>query len=147
VKNTGMAVTMDIGEPNNIHPLNKKPVGIRLADIALAKTYHISGIAYQGPQFKSFKVDGDTIHISYQAASIASGLKTNDGKAPKYFYLAGTDKKFHRANAKIVDDMVVLYAPDVHKPVAIRYAFTNFPVTNFENAEGLPAAPFRTDDW
>jgi len=147
VKNTGMAVTMDVGEPNNIHPLNKKPVGIRLAGIALAKTYHVPGIAYQGPQFKSFKVDGDTVRVIYQAASIASGLKTNDGKVPKYFYLAGADKKFYRANAKIVNDMVVLYAPDVHNPVAIRYAFTNFPVTNFENAAGLPAAPFRTDDW
>jgi len=147
VKNTGMAVTMDVGEPNNIHPLNKKPVGIRLADIALAKTYHVPGITYQGPQFKEFKVDKDTVRISYQPASIASGLKTNDGKAPKYFYIAAADKKFHRATAKIVGGNVVLYAPEVHKPIAVRYAFTNYPVTNFENAAGLPATPFRTDDW
>lgn len=142
-----MAVIMDIGEPNNIHPLNKKPVGIRLADIALAKTYHVKGIAYMGPQFAGFKTDKDTVTVSYQQASIKSGLTTNDGKAPKYFYLAGADKKFRLANAKIVGDKVVLYAPGVHNPIAVRYAFTNYPVTNFENAAGLPAAPFRTDDW
>jgi len=147
VKNTGMAITMDVGEPNNIHPLNKKPVGIRLADMALAKTYRISGVACQGPRFKSFKVDGDTVRVSYQAKSIASGLTTNDGKAPKYFYLAGADKKFHKATARIAGNSIVLYSAEVQNPVAIRYAFTNYPVTNFQNAAGLPAEPFRTDDW
>lgn len=147
MKNTGMALTMDVGEPNNIHPFNKKPVGIRLAKIALAKTYHITSVTYQGPQFQKFRVKGDTVVISFKASSIGTGITTNDGKAPRYFYIAGADHKFYRADARIIKDRVRLYSPDVHKPIAVRYAFTNYPVTNFENAEGLPALPFRTDNW
>jgi sialate O-acetylesterase len=147
VKNTGMALTMDIGEPYNIHPLNKKPVGIRLADIALAKTYHITNTIYQGPQFDGFKVNKGVVEVSFTAASTGSGIKTTDGKAPNYFYVAGADKKFYKAAAVIVGNKVWLTAEKVSKPVAVRYAFTNYPVTNFENAEGFPAVPFRTDDW
>jgi sialate O-acetylesterase len=147
VRNTGMAITMDVGEPNNIHPFNKKPVGIRLAKIALVKTYHITDVAYQGPRFEKFKVTGDTVLVAFKASSLGTGLTTNDGGAPKYFYLAGADHKFYRANARIIKNRVLLYTPDVKKPIAVRYAFTNYPVTNLENAEGLPAEPFRTDKW
>lgn len=147
VKNTGMAVTMDVGEPNNIHPINKKPVGERLAAIALAKTYRVTGTVYQGPQFSGFKVSDGSVKLSFVAASVGSGLKTSNGREPKYFYLAGADKRFYKAAAVIVGDQVWLTAAKVPKPVAVRYAFTNFPITNFCNNEGLPAAPFRTDDW
>ena len=147
IRNTGMAITMDVGEPSNIHPFNKKPVGIRLAKIALTKTYHITGIAYQGPQFEKFRVKGDTVLVSFKWSSVGAGLTTNDGSAPKYFYLAGADHQFYRATAHIVRNKVLLYAARVHHPVAVRYAFTNYPVTNLENAEGLPAEPFRTDKW
>lgn len=146
VKNTGMAVTMDIGEPDNIHPLNKKDVGIRLGKIALNKTYG-EDVVYEGPHYKSFKVEGNTVTVQFEKSSIAGGLKTNDGKAPKHFYLAGADKKFYKADAKIVNDKVVLTSPHVQKPVAVRCAFTNFPVTNLGNGAGLPAVPFRTDNW
>lgn len=148
VRNTGMAITMDIGEPNNIHPFNKKPVGIRLAEIALAKTYHITGVTYQGPQFQKFKVKGNMVTVSFKSSSIGTGITTNDGKAPRYFFLAGSDHRFYRADARIVKkNRITLHASHVQKPIAVRYAFTNYPVTNLENAEGLPAEPFRTDDW
>jgi len=120
---------------------------MRLARIALAKTYHIPGIVYQGPQFQKFKIMGDTVIISYQPAIMAPALKTSDGAAPKYFFIAGADKVFHQATARIVNNQVWLYSIGVHMPVAIRYAFTNYPVTNFCNSAGLPAVPFRTDNW
>ncbi len=145
--NAGMAITMDVGEPDNIHPFNKKPVGIRLAKIALAKTYHINGIAYEGPQFEKFNVKGDTVLVSFKGSSVGGGLTTNDGHAPRFFYLAGADRKFHKAVARIINNKVMLFTPEVSKPVAVRYAFTNYPVTNLENADGLPAEPFRTDKW
>ncbi|RVU02037.1 sialate O-acetylesterase [Mucilaginibacter limnophilus] len=146
VKNTGMAVTMDIGEPDNIHPLNKKDVGVRLGKIALAKTYG-EDVIYEGPHFKSFKVYGSSVTVQFVKSSIAGGLKTNDRMAPKYFYLAGADKRFYKADAKIVNNQIVLTSQQVQKPVAVRYAFTNFPVTNLSNGAGLPAVPFRTDNW
>ena len=142
-----MAVIMDVGEPNNIHPLNKKPVGIRLAKSALYKTYDMHEIVYMGPKFSKFKLQGDTVKIHFVSASIGSGLTTNDGNAPKYFFVAGPDKVFHKAIARIVDKEVWVYSAEVHGPVAVRYAFTNYPVTNFSNKNGLPAMPFRTDDW
>lgn len=147
VKNTGMAITMDVGEPGNIHPVNKKPVGIRLARIALAKTYHITDVSCQGPQFRKFKVQGDSVWVSFRSSGIGTGLTTNDGKAPRYFFVAGASQKFYRADARIIKDRVLLYTPDVHHPIAVRYAFTNYPVTNLENAGGLPAELFRTDNW
>jgi sialate O-acetylesterase len=146
VKNTGMAVTMDIGEPDNIHPLNKKDVGIRLAKVALKKSYGEDVIS-EGPHYKKFKVDGSTVKIQFDKEGLAGGLKTNDGKAPQYFFLAGTDKKFYKAEATITGNEVWLTSPGVKEPVAVRYAFTNFPITNLANNEGLPAVPFRTDDW
>lgn len=147
VKNTGMAITMDVGEPDNIHPVNKKPVGIRLAKIALAKTYHLTSVTWQGPQFQKFRLMGDTVIVSFKPSGIGTGITTTDGKSPRHFYLAGTDHKFYKARALIIKNHVVLYSSNVHKPVAVRYAFTNAPVTNLENAEGLPAEPFRTDNW
>lgn len=146
-RNTGMAITMDVGEPDNIHPFNKKPVGIRLAKIALAKTYHITDITYAGPQFQKFRVKGDSVTVAFKSSSIGTGMTTNDGKAPRYFFLAGSDHKFYSANARTVKNRIILHAPGVQKPIAVRYAFTNYPVTNLENAEGLPAEPFRTDSW
>ncbi|RYZ95085.1 MAG: sialate O-acetylesterase, partial [Sphingobacteriaceae bacterium] len=147
VKNTGMAVTMDVGEPDNIHPLNKKDVGIRLGKVALKKAYGEDVIAC-GPQYKKFNVDGNIVKVQFDKKSIGTGLKTIDGKAPKHFYVAGADKKFYRADAKITGNEVWLTVPQqVQQPIAVRYAFTNFPLTNFANSAGLPAAPFRTDNW
>lgn len=147
VKNTGMAVTMDSKEFDNLHPRDKKPVGVRLAKVALHKTYQLKDVQYRGPVFKKYKKDRDTIKITFEPASIGTGLTTSNNQPPEYFFVAGPDKIFHAAKASIVGDQVWIYSPEVHDPVAIRYAFTNYPVTNFENKEGLPAWPFRTDHW
>ena len=138
---------MDIGDANDIHPRDKKNVGIRLANNALAKTYGIKNIVYRGPQFSALKIQRDTCIISFEKESIAGGLATSDKQAPKHFYLAGGDKVFYLAEAKIINDKVFLYSPNVKEPVAVRYAFTNYPITNFCNKAGLPAMPFRTDKW
>lgn len=145
VKNTGMAVIMDISEPDDIHPRNKQGVGLRLAKNALAQTYGRKHVVYQGPEFSKMETDGEKVKISFSRIGIGSGLTTSDKQAPRHFYIAGTDSVFHYAEAKIVNNQVWLTSEKVKKPVAVRYAFTNFPVTNFCNKEGLPALPFRTD--
>jgi sialate O-acetylesterase len=147
IKNTGMAVTMDVGEERNVQPRDKKSVGERLAFNALNKTYHLKNIPYLGPHISTFKVQGNTVTLSFDAKSIGTGLSTNDGKAPRHFFVAGADRQFYYADARIVGDRVVLTSDKVANPVAIRYAFTDAPVTNLQNREGLPALPFRTDNW
>lgn len=146
-KNTGMALTMDIGEPGDIHPRNKKDVGKRLVLIALAKTYNMPGIVYKGPQFSGFTVSGNTVTVSFEKETIAGGLSTSDNNYPKHFFVAGDDKIFYTADAAIVNNTIVLHSEKVQRPVAVRYAFTNYPLTNFCNKDGLPAMPFRTDKW
>ena len=146
-KNTGIALTMDIGDAEDIHPRNKKDVGIRLAKNALAKTYGFKNIQYEGPQFSGFTINKNIVTVSFDKASIGAGLTTSDNQPVKYFFIAGNDKIFYPASAQIINDKIVLSAPQVDKPVAVRYAFTNYPITNFCNKDGLPAMPFRTDTW
>ena len=141
---TGMAVIIDIGEANDIHPRNKLDVGHRLALWALANTYKQS-VEFSGPVFSSYKVEGDKVRVKF--SHTAGQLKTADGGAPKGFAIAGEDHKFVWAESRIDGDSVVLWSKDVTKPVAVRYAWADNPVTNLYNKEGLPAVPFRTDDW
>ena len=141
---TGMAVIIDIGEANDIHPRNKLDVGHRLALWALANTYKQS-VEFSGPVFSSYKVEGDKVRVKF--SHTAGQLKTADGGAPKGFAIAGDDHKFVWAESRIDGDSVVLWSKDVTKPVAVRYAWADNPVTNLYNKEGLPAVPFRTDDW
>lgn len=147
LNNTEMVVTMDVGEAKDLHPKNKKPIGTRLAKTALNRTYGYLNVAYQGPHFQSARFEGDTVIISFDPETVKSGLQTNDHQEPKYFFLAGKDKVFHVGNAKIVGKKIYVTSPKVSRPVAVRYAFTNYPVTNLENKEGLPAVPFRSDNW
>lgn len=147
IPNTGMAITMDVGEPDNIHPQKKKEVGQRLAKIALGKTYHQKDVQYLGPVFQSFSVQEDKIIISFTKASVKNWLETKDGLIPRYFYVAGDDKVFKQVEARISGKNIVLLTKNIVKPVAIRYAFINAPITNLENKEGLSAQPFRTDKW
>ncbi|MEO8711058.1 MAG: sialate O-acetylesterase [Parafilimonas sp.] len=146
-KNTGIALTMDIAQADDLHPRDKKDVGIRLAKNAFAKTYNFKNVQYEGPRFSSFSINKNIVTVSFDKASIGAGLTTSDNQSPKHFFIAGNDKMFYPADAKIVNDKVELYSPKVDKPVAVRYAFTNYPVTNFCNKDGLPAMPFRTDTW
>lgn len=148
LKNTGMALSMDIGETDNIHPRNKEPIGKRLVDIALNQTYGYKNTAYEGPVLSKYKIKKDgKVTMSFVRSSIGSGLTTNDGKPPKHFSVAGKDKVFYPATAQIAGDKIILYSTKVPHPVAIRYGFINEAVTNLENKEGLPAFPFRTDTW
>ena len=147
IKNSGMAVTMDVGETRSVHPRDKRSVGERLAYIALNKTYGLDNVDYQGPQISHFRVDGNVVTLFFKADGVKPGLTTKDGKAPRHFYVAGDDHIFYPADAKIVGDNVVLGSEHVDKPVVVRYAFTDGPVTNFENKNGLPALSFRTDEW
>ena len=140
---TGMAVIIDIGDTNDIHPRNKLDVGQRLALWALANTYGQKG-EYSGPLFEKFKVEGDKIKVTF---SHAEGLKTSDGSMPKGFAIAGEDHKFVWAEAKIEGNSVVVWSKDVMKPVAVRYAWADNPICNLFNKLNLPASPFRTDDW
>ncbi len=145
VPHTGMALTMDIADPADIHPRNKQELGYRLAKIALAQHYGMKDVVFRGPEYESHKIINDTVVIRFKPATIGSGLVTNDGADPKHFFVADKTGVFKYAHAKIVNNEVYVFSPDVKNPVSVRYAFTNYPVTNLENQEGFPAIPFRTD--
>jgi sialate O-acetylesterase len=142
--NTGMAVIIDIGEADDIHPKNKQDVGKRLALWALANTYG-KKLVYSGPIYKSMKVDGNSIVLSFD--HVGGGLVAKGGEELKGFAIAGADKKFVWADAKIDGDTIVVSSDKVAEPAAVRYAWADNPVCNLYNAEELPASPFRTDDW
>lgn len=142
--NTGMAVTIDIGDDRDIHPKNKQDVGGRLALIALAKTYG-QKVAYSGPVLKSSSAKGNQMVLSFTHAE--GGLRAADGAVLKGFAIAGEDQKFYWADAQVQGNQIVLSSAAVTKPVAARYAWANNPDCNLVNGAGLPASPFRTDDW
>ncbi len=142
--NTGLAVTIDIGDPKNLHPREKRGVGERLALWALGTTYG-EKISYSGPLYQSMKIEGNEIRVKF--TNTGSGLEAKGNEALKGFAIAGPDKKFHWAQARIEGDSVVAWSPDVPAPVAVRYAWANSPDCNLYNKDGLPASPFRTDDW
>lgn len=144
VPNTGMAVTIDIGEAGDIHPRNKQDVGKRLALWALATVYD-KDVAPTGPIYRSCKRDGNRIVVKFDHA--CGGLVTKDGEDPKGFVIAGADRKFVWAEAKIEGDTVVVSSTDVSEPASVRYAWAANPICNLYNKSGLPASPFRTDDW
>ena len=143
VPNTAMAVAIDLGEWNDIHPDNKKDVGERLA-LAAEKIAYGENIIYSGPIYQSSKVEGNKIIISF--TNTGSGLITNDGEELGEFAIAGIDKKFVWAKAKIEGDKVIVWNDSVSDPMYVRYAWADNPVNpNLYNKEGLPASPFRTD--
>jgi len=143
---TAMAVTIDIGEWNDIHPLNKKDVGRRLALAARKVAYGEPELVHSGPIFKSKKIRGNRIILTFDNA--VRGLKTSDGNALKEFAIAGEDRKFVWANARIRGNRLIVRSNEVRNPVAVRYAWANNPdEANLVNSEGLPASPFRTDSW
>ena len=142
--NTGTGLAIDVGDAKDIHPKNKQEVGRRLALAARAVAYGET-LVYAGPTYKSMKVEGDTIRISFD--HIGGGLKAKGGEL-KQFAIAGQDKKFVWAKAKIDGDTVVVKAEEIKNPVAVRYAWACNPEgCNLYNKEGLPANPFRTDTW
>jgi sialate O-acetylesterase len=141
--NTGMAVITDVGDCINIHPVQKEPVGARLA-LAARKIAYGESIVYSGPVYKGMKIEGGSITIYFD--NIGGGLVVKD-EDPKGFAVAGADQKFVSATAKIVGNKVVVSSPSVPNPIAVRYGWENCPVVNLFNKEGIPASPFRTDDF
>jgi sialate O-acetylesterase len=155
--NTGQAVIIDIGQGNDIHPKDKADVGYRLS-LAARHVAYGEDLVFSGPTYDSMKVEGDKIRISFK--NIGSGLtiaaapstqrdvpQADPATELKGFSIAGADHKFVWAHAVIDGDTVVVSSPDVHDPVAVRYAWANNPGCNLYNKDKLPASPFRTDDW
>lgn len=160
IPHTGMAIIIDLADahnPNDIHPKNKQDVGSRLAQWALHQTYDKKNMVPSGPLFSSHKIKGNQVHLSFK--NIGKGLmvgkkekldptKEVKNGTLKHFSIAGADQKWHWADAKIVGDQVVLSSKEVKEPKAARYAYTMNPAdANLYNKDGLPAGPFRTDDW
>jgi sialate O-acetylesterase len=160
---TGQAVAIDIGEAKDIHPRNKQEVGRRLALIALAQdygqtvadgtlanlpwvgSYFRSQLVYSGPIYRRMKVDGSRVRLEF--TQVGGGLVTQGGGELKGFAVAGEDKKFVWAQARIEGNRVIVESAPVPNPVAVRYAWADNPECNLSNREGLPASPFRTDNW
>ena len=139
----GVAVITDVGEKDDIHPKKKEPVGVRLAMAARGIAYG-EKIEFSGPVYKAMKVKGNQAILSFDHAR--SGLEARDGDLTG-FAICGPDKKFVWAKAEIHGETVVVTSPEVAQPVAVRYGWADFPVVNLWNRDGLPASPFRTDDW
>ena len=145
LQNCGMAVTIDIGEAEDIHPKNKQEVGRRLALVARANTYG-QDVEWQGPLYSHYTQEGKTIRLHFTHAT--SGLTTADGTGRlRGFVVAGPDRKFHWADAVIDGNTIVVSSSEVDYPMAVRYAWADNPSCNLSNGAGLPASPFRTDDW
>ncbi len=144
ISNSGMAVLLDLGEENNIHPMRKQEVGTRLALLALAKTYGLGGFGSESPDYERMTLRNDTAVLGFRYA--ANGL-TSYGKPLNLFEAAGDDRVFHAAKATIAGSSVLVSAPGVPKPVAVRYAFRDFTTAELFGNDGLPVSSFRTDDW
>lgn len=144
VPKTGMAITIDIGDPRNIHPTNKQDVGKRLALWALGEVYGQKVSASSGPLPAGHKVKGADVVLSFTHTE--GGLQAKGGDL-KGLVIAGEDHQWKSAQARIEGDKVIVSSPDVKKPVAVRYAWATNPDCNLFNGAGLPASPFRTDDW
>jgi sialate O-acetylesterase len=146
VPSTGMVVITDLVDNiKDIHPKNKKDVGLRLANYALGDTYRQNTSVYKSPYFNRMEIAGRNVNLYFDNAP--TGFKTSDGQSPKEFYVAGADKVFVPASVKIEKDKLVVSSTQVKTPVAVRFAFSNEAISNVFNKEGLPVAPFRTDDW
>lgn len=157
VPNTALAVAIDVGDPADVHPKGKEPVGQRLALAARKLAYGETQLVASGPLFREAKAEGATMRVTF----VETGSGLTIGQAPWLakgdmawpqdkligFSLAGEDHEWHDAEAKIEGDSVIVSSPTVAQPIAVRYAWANSPRCNLYNREGLPAVPFRSDDW
>ncbi|MEM7627157.1 MAG: sialate O-acetylesterase [Planctomycetota bacterium] len=144
-ENVGLVVTIDVGDPTDIHPLDKETVGHRLALWALGDV-HQHDLVYSGPMFRDAEFVDDKVYLSFD--HLGSGLSTRESERLRGFIIAGADKKFRWAVAEIEGDRIVVSEKKVVRPRAVRYAWDDDPWwANLTNREGLPASPFRTDDW
>lgn len=141
---TGMAVIIDIGDEKDIHPTNKQDVGRRLAWSALSRIYGIEDVTPSGPLYRTSQTEGSHIRVFFHLFGSALEARNGDLKA---FAIAGADKKFYWAEARIDGETILVSNPAVIAPVAVRYGWADNPPCNLYNRAGLPASPFRTDDW
>ncbi|HYG38712.1 MAG TPA: sialate O-acetylesterase [Cytophagales bacterium] len=144
IPNSGMVVSMDVGNEKNIHPADKTTISQRLACWSLANTYGKKGIPFASPVYRSMEVEGDRVHLTFDHAE--NGLTSFD-KPLSAFEVAGADKVFYPAEAKITGKGVTVWSESVANPVSVRYAFKDWVAGDLFNTEGLPASPFRTDEW
>ena len=140
---TGLAVTIDTGDADNIHPTEKQPVGERLAFLALRDLYHRNDIVAEGPQFERAEPVNGGLRLNF--SHIDGGLVAKGPLAG--FALAGPDHQWHWAEVRIDGNTVIVSSPAVREPIAVRYAWQANPPAPLFNAAGLPAVPFRSDDW
>lgn len=138
----GVVTTIDVGDVHDIHPRDKQTVGHRLAAWARATVYQ-QPVAWSGPRFQGLSIAGNEAHVRFSG----NHLRTRDGKPPRGFAIAGRDRKFVWADAKLVGTTVTLRHPQIATPVAVRYAWADHPEVNLVDDADLPALPFRTDDW
>lgn len=144
IPNSGIAITADIGSDKTIHPSDKTTLAERLSNMALAKTYGYADLKYLGPEVKGITTVDNKIVIRFNNANHGLILKIDD---TENFEVAGTDKIFYKATAKLIGKKLEVWSSEVSTPVAVRYGFKNFFQGNLFNQEGLPASPFRTDNW
>lgn len=146
IQNTAMVSAIDNADPNdpgNIHPKNKKEIGLRLSVAACALVYK-EKLTYMGPIYSKMNVEGNTIRVNFSSAG--KGLVAKGDKVTG-FAIAGDDKKFVWANVKIDGTSVIVSSPDVPNPKSVRYGWSKNPPVNLYNKEGFPTSPFRTDNW
>jgi sialate O-acetylesterase len=145
VPKTGMVVVSDlVDNVKDIHPRNKQDVGKRLANWALAETYNINGLVYKHPLYQSMNLEKSKVRISFE--NVSKGLKSS-GKEITCFEIAGDDKVFKPATVRIDGNTVLVWSKELKTPVAVRFSWSNDAIGNLFSQEGLPVAPFRTDDW
>jgi sialate O-acetylesterase len=144
IPHTGLAVTIDVGDPDDLHPHRKREVGERLALWALGTTYQ-EAIEYSGPLYEGMTIAGNEARLRF--SHVGLGLEARGDAELQGFAVAGADTKFHWATARIEGDQVAVSSPEVANPVAVRYAWGDSPRCNLFNKNGLPASPFRSDDW
>ena len=138
-----MVVITDVGDKDDIHPRKKEPVGARLALAAQGIAYG-KDLIWSGPMYNGVRIEGDKAIVSFD--HVGKGLMAKDGPL-KGFALAGRDRKFVWADAKVEGDEVIVSSAEVPNPVAVRYGWADYPVVNLFNKNGLPASPFRTDNF
>ncbi|WP_113661601.1 sialate O-acetylesterase [Pedobacter nanyangensis] len=145
IPNSGMAVIMDVGAQNTIHPPDKQSVSDRLSFIALNKSYGLKNVAYQGPVYKSQRINGAQVTLKFDHAKQLKFI--GDAKESSNFEVAGKNQVFYPAKAVITKDGIVVSASEVPEPVSVRYAFKAWALGDLVNEHGLPASSFRTDNW
>jgi sialate O-acetylesterase len=146
---TGMVVTTDLGDADNIHPTDKQDVALRLALVARHVVYH-EHMIYSGPQYRSMKMEGNKVRLTFDENStliIGNGSNKENAVELRGFGIAGADHKFHWAKATIENNVLIVYSDEVEDPEAVRYNWADNPPGNLYNQAGLPASPFRTDNW